>query len=466
MLGTLFHFCNALVVIMAIAIGMRVYLFSQPCSSDEIVELPMAVPGDAQSTTTSYSIPACQVFSESYEQARSVFRAQAKSLGLPTWSLPIVPQDDYTTDIAVLPGDQDGLVIHTSGTHGVEGYAGSAIQLTFLQQIASQYANNNNDKPGEWKPLAGMPTVILVHAVNPSGMALYRRTNEHNVDLNRNALTNQELESLTTTHVNHENYRRFDDELFNYPHERPPSKFYSYFGIWCKAASKLLSEGYLTLKAAMVAGQYYQKEGIFYGGSTKETSITKLEAWFQEYFANQSFTKTFGGITWIDVHTGLGPMGVDTLLVNYPVRSKQGEEIAKWFPEAGYTTLSLGKDEEQGAVGKGYEQSKGFLIDYFEDYILPNSSNVENDYKDDSHILMMVQEFGTVPGVLVGHSLMLENAAHLSESWSPSQKLEWAKQTTGRAFYPQSPVWRRRILTRGMTLLSQAMARSVQWRPS
>ena len=38
-------------------------------------------------------------------------------------------EPDYTMDIAVLRGSGRGLVIHSSGVHGVEGYAGSAIQI-------------------------------------------------------------------------------------------------------------------------------------------------------------------------------------------------------------------------------------------------------------------------------------------------------------------------------------------------
>ena len=39
-------------------------------------------------------------------------------------------------------------------------------------------------------PSVSRPTVILVHALNPVGMAQMRRVNEANVDLNRNCLLN------------------------------------------------------------------------------------------------------------------------------------------------------------------------------------------------------------------------------------------------------------------------------------
>lgn len=52
---------------------------------------------------------------------------------------------------------------------GVEGFANSAIQCELLA-----------------RPTRADVTVVVVHAVNPSGMAWWRRQNENNVDLNRN----------------------------------------------------------------------------------------------------------------------------------------------------------------------------------------------------------------------------------------------------------------------------------------
>ena len=64
----------------------------------------------------------------------------------------------------------------SSGVHGVEGFFGSAVQLAWLSRQAA----------GERPPNDG--AVVLIHAVNPYGFAKLRRTNEDNVDLNRNYL--------------------------------------------------------------------------------------------------------------------------------------------------------------------------------------------------------------------------------------------------------------------------------------
>src|SRR5438093_8933584 len=63
------------------------------------------------------------------------------------------------------------VILHSSGLHGVEGFAGSAIQLQLLDSLP---------------PLPKDAALILVHVLNPYGMAWLRRANENNVDLNRN----------------------------------------------------------------------------------------------------------------------------------------------------------------------------------------------------------------------------------------------------------------------------------------
>ena len=65
------------------------------------------------------------------------------------------------------------VVVVTSATHGVEGFAGSGIQVGLLRDA-------NAPQPGE------DTAILIVHAVNPYGFAWLRRVNEDNVDLNRN----------------------------------------------------------------------------------------------------------------------------------------------------------------------------------------------------------------------------------------------------------------------------------------
>ncbi len=59
----------------------------------------------------------------------------------------------------------------------------------------------------------------------------------------------------------------------------------------------------------------------------------------------------------------------------------------------------------------GYELVKGNILSYFQLLLLRSDDNSdEND--PTSSTLFLVQEFGTLPGVLVGRALVLENAIY------------------------------------------------------
>lgn len=118
-------------------------------------------------------------FAGNYEEARTRFVEAATRAGasLERHILPGLKGpggEELSIDIAHLgPADADVVVLSLSGTHGVEGFCGSAAQQDWL----------------EGEGAAAVPervAAILVHAVNPFGFAHMVRGNENNVDLNRN----------------------------------------------------------------------------------------------------------------------------------------------------------------------------------------------------------------------------------------------------------------------------------------
>ena len=153
-------------------------------------------------------------WSESYWEAREKFREQAGLAGLEVHTLPVLGPR-YTIDVAVARGEGEGVVVHLSGTHGVEGYAGSAIQVAYMEGLAQARGTGKGGRPGA--------TVVLVHAVNPYGMAHFRRFNEENVDLNRNALHEEEWPEALGRDFNLAGYADFDEGVFNPP--RAPTWF-------------------------------------------------------------------------------------------------------------------------------------------------------------------------------------------------------------------------------------------------
>jgi hypothetical protein len=356
-----------------------------------------------------YKWNSCRVFSLEYHDAREKFRGLARHQGAAeVVSLPVV--DDYTIDVAIFPGTRSGAILHTSGTHGIEGYAGSAIQLALLESMGSL----SNDRPA----------LIFVHAVNPYGMANYRRFNEHNVDLNRNSIPDfpQFLKERDPNIAGYDDFREFVSPA----HE--PSTWESTLGFWAQAIPLLLVYGYSSLKQVLVAGQYHHAQGIFYGGTEWEPSITQLVQFLE---SRQLWDDL---LVHIDVHTGLGKMGKDTLMFD-DISLVEDLDLRQVFPTA--ENVITPKLEDKKAMA-GYGLTRGMVPSLI-------------DHKT-NNCLTVTQEFGTLPGVLVGRALILENALH-HHGKDRSQGRQWIQQ----AFYLQSTDWRASIVQRGVALIHQAI---------
>ena len=113
-----------------------------------------------------------------YQQARAAFldAAASGSASINHYDHPLTGPDGrpLATDVAVLGApDAPTQLLVISGTHGVEGFAGSMCQTAWLR--------DGVDIPD------GLG-IVLIHAINPYGFAWVRRVNEDNVDLNRNGI--------------------------------------------------------------------------------------------------------------------------------------------------------------------------------------------------------------------------------------------------------------------------------------
>src|SRR5687768_663923 len=132
-----------------------------------------------------------EYFSPDYSTARDRFRAAAaKANG----RLEVLPLDctgpageTLGIDLAWFGAAQPRrAILHLSGLHGVEGFAGSAIQLQLLDNLPELSDNS---------------ALIIVHILNPFGMAWLRRVNENNVDLNRNFLAGESYQGAPATYA-------------------------------------------------------------------------------------------------------------------------------------------------------------------------------------------------------------------------------------------------------------------------
>lgn len=133
--------------------------------------------------------------------------------------------------------------------------------------------------------------LLLVHAVNPYGFSWIARTDEGNVDLNRNA---QPFDGRPLPE--NPGYAALHPLLL--PESWPPTEANQ------REQERYIAEhGLATYAQAVSRGQYTHADGLFYGGDRPAASLLNMRRILKEHAA------AFSRIGWIDVHTGLGPRG-------------------------------------------------------------------------------------------------------------------------------------------------------------
>lgn len=241
-------------------------------------------------------------FSENYYEARQQFLLLAQALPAQMISMNVV--NDLTTDVAILRGNPEKFLIHISGTHGVEAYAGSATQAAILEYLAKSGLYENEAIRSE------LPTIVFVHALNPFGFANNRRVNEDNVDLNRNVLNEDEFRFVSSRDPNYAGYVDLDSNL------NPTAKFHENDFIneilsYAVLGKSVIVHGLAKLKKALVSGNYHKETGVGFGGFKQTRSIENI---LNLLLNDLSVPTTASEFILLDVHTGLGPEGVDTLI--------------------------------------------------------------------------------------------------------------------------------------------------------
>ena len=346
-------------------------------------------------------------FSPDYETARSRFRAGVARAGGGLTSLALTARgpagENLTIDVGWFGAKHPRRAFaHSSGVHGVEAFAGSAIQLQWLDEGLP-------DLPED-------AAIVLVHVINPYGMAWLRRFNEHGVDLNRNFLGQDEAYEGAP-----EGYDALDP-ILNPP--RPPS-----FDLFVLRAGWLrFRVGASALRQAIAGGQYVNPTGLFFGGSSLEEGPEKLTRYVEHHLANVK------RLVVVDVHTGLGPRGVDTLLVDGAderdplfgtVKETFGDRVTSMDPKRGPAY------RVKGTYHTMYRKALPAAVACF-----------------------VSQEFGTSSAVQVVKALRAENQWHQYGDGGVGHP---SKRNLRRAFSPEDGSWEQAVLDRGRVVIHQAV---------
>lgn len=345
---------------------------------------------------------------KSQEQHRQHFMCEAARLGGRVESLPLTvkgPQgEDLFIDILSLGAvNPQRVLLHVAGTHGVEGHLGASIQQECLRQLGA---------------IPDGVSIVFVRCLNPWGMAHGRRVNSENIDLNRNFLSQESLFQGMPA-----GYRALTSWLNP---ERAASQAELFYD---RVLYYVARYGFSAVKQAIGAGQYELSRGIYFGGNRMAEETRLFTAWLQKNLATVEY------LWGLEIHSGLGPFGYDTLFLTAPKegRAEVGCRIEKQLHHP------VAPEDPQKGVGF---QTQGDLAKYVV---------TQRPGRD---TVWLLQEFGTYNPVSVLKALRNENMHH---HFGGGGLEHWSKRNLMEVFYPRDNAWQRGVLERGVDLFSRSL---------
>ncbi|MCK1552534.1 DUF2817 domain-containing protein [Bradyrhizobium sp. 177] len=349
-------------------------------------------------------------FSGTYMEARQKFLETAAISKPYPCSMRGPSGDALYTDVAYFGrADAKSLLILISGTHGPEGYCGSAAQLLFLQAKFH-------------KRLASSTAVLFVHALNCYGFAWDRRVTSEGCDLNRNFVDfskplpanpgYEELaEHLVPADISSEGIQRADAAIAEYASVH----------------------GEYKLREAWSSGQYTRPGGRGYGGVEPTEARRTLERIAMDFDVAMR-----DQVVIIDYHTGLGPYGYGELQCERPSGLSGYERATRMFG-ASVTSPVVGTSSAIALHGTQDEYWERIL--------------------GDRHTYVAL-EFGTF-----APSDVRARDVGRKDAWLFKYRPEEANSELGRKirqasklyFYPQSPDWEEMVIWRSHLVHRQAI---------
>ncbi|MGH8688260.1 MAG: M14 family metallopeptidase [Burkholderiales bacterium] len=352
------------------------------------------------------------VFSGTYAEARGRFVDAARAAGARVYEYRDPRQqgpqgEPLCLDVAIAgPENAERVLVAGSGTHGIEGYTGSAAQTAWLL----------GDGP---RRLPKNTAMVFFHAHNPWGFAHKARGTEENVDLNRNFVDHArprpanpgyaEVHPIVTPEAwndatQAELFRRLD-ELRARIGEKPFS-------------------------TAFNGGQFSHADGIYFGGQREQWANTAFREAVTKHVAHAKHAAI------IDFHTGIGPWMEHIYLCFHPEGSAARKRARDWWGERAVNLA--------GVTHKALADYQGVLTDAFA-ALLPKTEAT-----------CIVVEFGTLErkevqrANLAGRWLRVHGANHPALAGR-------VHEAFCEAFYPSDPRWRAAALEQSQEVLERGI---------
>ncbi len=358
-------------------------------------------------------------FPSSYETSRARFRENCQK-----WAdqggqcgfkkIESQKDQDLTVDFGYFGKGGTRLLVIESGIHGPEAPAGAAVLQLVFEKYLDQLLKHNVD-------------VLMVHALNPYGFKHWRRTDENNVNLNRNfPAGNSIYESKNLAYARLRYMFEPQNKVGNIALDSfmTSAKF-----LWAYLASKL-NKRYIN--EAMNSGQYEFSQGLNYGGHENSAQVK-----FLRELLPPMIEKHTGPVLFLDFHTGLGENGVLQIINGlHPPKNL----LALWTKNWG----SLGPSGIK-MVNANDETNADFYTDQGDviDFVPMLSSHPEQ-------VLALTMEYGTMGTdtlnqLRTADRMVLENQAHFfgcgSEETCHSVQMNFRD-----LFDPPDQVWRKMVI--------------------
>lgn len=359
----------------------------------------------------SYSLPLAvidtAIFPHSYADGRHRWLARAEQLPVPALlrSYPCSGAgpdgEELATDTLWIGSDEASKVlVLLAGTHGIEGFAGSAIQTDLLNLIAGGHV-----------PVPADSAILMVHALTPWGYAWQRRCDADGVDLNRNIV------DFTQPLPENRDYDLLKD-AFYLPDAGQRNIVLAEFE---------QQHGRVALEKAVSAGQYSDPSGPFYGGQAPAHGRLVCEDLIVHYALAQR------DLAVIDLHTGLGSYGYGEIICDHEPDSSGTQTARRWYGDS--VALPL--------LGTSSSVPKTGLLDYAWHAIM----NANSCY--------VTLEFGSFSTDQLFATLLRDH-----QLWAQSDNEQARREhrtAMRRHFCPDDRAWREMVLFRARQVIAQGL---------
>lgn len=342
------------------------------------------------------------VFPDCYASARQHWLMALDALAIKPHSYPCAgfgPQGEVLfTDCAWLGSQDAAVVVVIAGTHGVEGFVGSAVQIDLIQRLAGNSLGDDT-------------ALLLIHGLTPWGYAWSRRCDADGVDLNRNCV------DFAVPLPQNLDFDRLRPILY----EADAGQRWQLFDDFARQF------GRVALEQAISGGQYSDPLAPFFGGFAQAHGRLVCEDLIERYALRQR------RLAVIDLHSGLGPYGYGEIICDHAPDSSGAVTAQRWYGDA--VTLPL--------AGTSHSVPKLGLLDYLWHDVMG----------DDSCYITL--EFGSYSTERL-FEVLLQDHLLWAQTGNEAQRRQHAEQMRLH-FCPDDPAWRELVLFRARQVIRQAI---------